>query len=186
MNQIFREMPALALAHLDQFLQRVFERGLHGRPDLFGAQFDFRKTHHSRRLQNHADRDFTGSAKFPLQAAHRFVVGTSQGGVERRFARAIRAGVVNDHHICSAARNFFVDRLPNARLELGQFARHIHHNVTLFAIDRVEFDADFCPAVVDLATSVTSHAAHCLPLKSKMDSCLLHILITGTGAVHDH
>ena len=80
----------------------------------------FRETHHSRSLQDCADRDFARGVQFLLQCAHRFVIGAGQLGVERQIARAIWAAVKSDGGIRPAARDIFIDRLANARFELGR------------------------------------------------------------------
>ena len=59
-----------------------------------------------------------------------------------------------------AARNIFINRLANARLELGQIAWQIDHNVALLPVHGIEFDAKFCPAVIGLAATVAGHASH--------------------------
>src|SRR5205814_654519 len=58
------------------------------------------------------------------------------------------------------ARNIFIDRLANARLELGQIARQIDYDIALLSIHRIEFDAKLCSVVMDLGAAVTSHASH--------------------------
>ena len=58
------------------------------------------------------------------------------------------------------ARNIFIDRLANARLELRQIAWQIDHNVALLPVHGIEFDAKFCPAVIGLAATIAGHASH--------------------------
>ena len=70
---------------------------------LFGVDIFFRRTHHARRLQDRADRDLARRAQFFLQRAHRFVIGTRQGGIEREVARSLSAIVQCDHDIGAAA-----------------------------------------------------------------------------------
>ena len=59
-----------------------------------------------------------------------------------------------------AARNIFVDRLPNTRFELGQIARQIDDDVALLPVYRVELDAEPRPGVIGLGATVSSHASH--------------------------
>ena len=162
MDQIFREMFSFALAHLDQLGQRRVQRALDRGPGLVRVDVFFRRPHHAWRLQNRADGDLARRAQFFLQRAHRFVIGAGQGGIEREVARSVRAFVQCDHDIGAAARNFLVDRLPDARFQLSEVARQIHDDVALFAIHRVQFDAEFRAVVIDFAAAVASHASHCV------------------------
>ena len=45
-------------------------------------------------------------------------------------------------------------------------ARQIHDDIALFAIHRVQFDAEFRAVVIDLAAAVAGHAPH---LHSKLE-----------------
>jgi hypothetical protein len=68
--------------------------------------------------------------------------------------------VKGDDRIRPAARNIFVNRLPNARFELGEIARQIDHNVALLSVHRVELDAKPGSSVIGLGATVSSHAPH--------------------------
>jgi hypothetical protein len=61
---------------------------------------------------------------------------------------------------CPAARDIFIDRLANARFELGQIPWQIDHNVALLPIHGIKLDAEFCPAVIGLTAAVARHASH--------------------------
>src|SRR2546430_80247 len=76
------------------------------------------------------------------------------------MARAVWAVMKSNDDVRSSARNIFIDRLANARLELGQIARQIDYDVALLSIHRIEFDAKLCSVVMDLGAAVTSHASH--------------------------
>src|SRR6266403_830764 len=82
--------------------------------------------------------------------------------IERQAARAVCAAVQRDGGIGSAARNIFVDSLPNTRFELGQIAWQIDYNVALLSVHRVELDAKFRSRVIRLGAAVSSHASHTL------------------------
>src|SRR5436309_9637552 len=88
------------------------------------------------------------------------MVRTREFGIERQIAGAVFAAVKRDDGIGSAARNIFVDSLPNARFELGQIARQIDNDVALFPINRVELNAKTRSGVIGLGATVSSHASH--------------------------
>jgi len=88
------------------------------------------------------------------------VIGAGQFGIEGEVARTVWAVVKSHDDIGSAARNIFVDRLANAWLELGEIAWQIDHDVALFPVHGIEFDAKLCPAVIGLGAAVTGHASH--------------------------
>src|SRR5581483_5446442 len=79
---------------------------------------------------------------------------------ERELARSVRPGVQGHVHVRASARNIFVDRLTNARLQLGQIARQVHDDVALLAIHGVELDTNLRAGVIGLAASVTGHRSH--------------------------
>src|SRR5205823_7575753 len=160
MNQILGEMPAFALAHFDQIRQRGAQRAVDCGPYFFGVHLLLWKTHHTWSLKDGADRDFARGVQFLLQRAHSFVVGAGELRIKRKVARAVWAVVKSNDDVRSSARNIFIDRLANARLELGQIARQIDYDVALLSIHRIEFDAKFCSVVMDLGAAVTSHASH--------------------------
>ena len=94
----------------------------------------FWKTHHARSLENCADGDLARRIQFLLQGAHRFVVGAGQPGIESEFARTVLTVVKSNDDICPPARDIFINRLADARLELNQIARQIDHDVALFPV----------------------------------------------------
>ena len=159
-NQILGQMFAFALAHFDQIGEGGAQRLFHRRPRFLGAVHLLGSAHDAGRLQDCADRDFAGRVEFFLQRPHGVVIGAGQLGIERQLASAVEAVVITDENVGSAARNIFVDRLANARLELGQIARQIDDDVALLPVHGIEFDAELCPAVIGLAAAVTGHASH--------------------------
>ena len=86
MNQIFREMFAFALAHLDQVGERGAQCTIDCRPRLARVDRFFRQPHHAGRLENRADGDLARRVQFFLQGAHGFVIGARQFGIERELA----------------------------------------------------------------------------------------------------
>src|SRR5206468_6175721 len=94
------------------------------------------------------------------QRAHRFVIRAGEFRIERELPRAVRAAVKTDRCVRATARNIFVDRLANARLELNEIARQIDDDVALFPVHGIYLDSKFCSGVIGLATTVSSHASH--------------------------
>jgi hypothetical protein len=68
--------------------------------------------------------------------------------------------VKRDVGIGPATRNTFIDRLANARLEFGQIAWEIDHDVALLSVYGIELDAKFCSAMIRLGAAVSGHASH--------------------------
>ena len=148
------------LTHFDQFGERGAQRFLHRRPGIFRLDRLFRHSHHARSLEDRPDGNFTGRIQLLLQSAHRFVIRLRESSIEREFAHPVWAIVITDEHVCSAARNAFVDRLTNARLEFVQIARQIHHDVALLPVYGIKLHAELRAVVIGLTTAVTGHASH--------------------------
>ena len=80
--------------------------------------------------------------------------------VECQVARAVWTTVKSDRGIGPAAGDIFIDRLANARFQLGQIPRQIDHDIALFPVHRIELDAKFSSSMVRLCAAVASHASH--------------------------
>src|SRR5947207_669522 len=76
-----------------------------------------------------------------------------------KFAFSIRSrrGLLN---FLTTAGNARVNRLTNSGFKLGEIARQVNRNLTLFTIYRAEFHAQFYPLAIGFAAAVASHAAH--------------------------
>src|SRR5438552_10761640 len=160
MDQIFRQMPAFALAHFDQMIESGFEGAFHRGPCALALNCFLRGSHHAGRLQNRIDSDLTGCAQFFLQCAHGVMIRACQPNIESKTPRSVRAGMMRDQHIGATAGNARVNRLTNSRFKLGEIAGQVNRNLTLFTIYRAEFHAQFYPLAIGFAAAIASHAAH--------------------------
>ena len=88
------------------------------------------------------------------------MIGAGEFRIKREMACAVWAVVKRNDHIRSASRNILVDRLADARLELGQVARQIDHDVALLPIDGIQFDTELGTAVIGLGSAISGHASH--------------------------
>src|SRR5437660_967288 len=160
MDQIFRQMPAFALAHFNQMIEGGFEGAFHRGPGALGLNCFLRGSHHAGRLQNRIDSDLTGCAQFFLQCAHGVMIRTRQLNIESETPRSVRAGMVRNQHVGAAAGDARVNRLTNSRFKLGEIARKVNRNLTLFTIYRAQFHAQLNALAIGFAAAVASHAAH--------------------------
>src|SRR6266496_1954415 len=153
-------MPAFALAHFNQMIEGGFEGTFHRRPGAFGLNCFLRGSHHAGRLQNRIDSDLTGCAQFFLQGAHGVLIRTREFKIESETPRSICAGMVRDQDIGAATGNARVNHLTNSRFKLGEIAREVNRNLTLFTIHRAQFHAQFYALAIGFSAAVASHAAH--------------------------
>src|SRR5437870_7746802 len=160
MDQIFRQMPAFALAHFNQMSERGFEGAILRMPAAFGLNCFLWGSHHTGPLQNRIDSYLTGCTQFFLQCAHGVMIGSREFNIESETPRPIRAGMMRDQDIGAATGNARVNRLTNSRFKLGEIAREVNRNLTLFTIHRAQFHAPFYALAIGFSAAVASHAAH--------------------------
>src|SRR5205814_5591387 len=86
--------------------------------------------------------------------------GSREFNIESETPRPIRAGMMRDQDIGAATGNARINRLTNPRFKLGEIAREVNRNLTLFTIHRAQFHAQFYAVAIGFAAAVASHAAH--------------------------
>ena len=122
------------------------------------------------------------------------MIGTGELRIKRKVPRAVWTAVKSYDHIRSASRNILIDRLANPRLELGQVAWQIDHDVALLPIDGIQFDTELGTAVIGLGPAISGHASHSRSASRKSaqiqietaQSCCLQLRYGGmSGPPHD-
>ena len=88
------------------------------------------------------------------------MIGARQGGVERELAVAVCARSGRRRDVRAAARKFLVDRLADARLQLGEIARQVDDDVALLSVHGIQLDTEFHSVVVDFTAAITGHRTH--------------------------